>query len=250
MAIALGTVFVSPQINNELHTLKMNRIYFLIGVIVVFSNTTMAQIDNSSGPSTVIPAESNNNSNSGALDIKPIENKGLTNPNSNKINGMSVPESRTSSNTDEFSMFPKEKFGNPGELYEKRVKERTAGLEKKPDERLIGKTTDQYLGDFKTKGKKVTIAYRDYGEVDGDLIRIFADDDIMRAEVALGGSFTGFELELKEGFNKLDFQALNQGYSGPNTAELLVLDEGGNIIASRTWALATGVKATIIVVKE
>lgn len=53
-----------------------------------------------------------------------------------------------------------------------------------------------------------------------------------------------------EGFNTIDFQALNQGEVGPNTAELLVLDEEGNILASEYWALATGVKATIILVKE
>ena len=43
---------------------------------------------------------------------------------------------------------------------------------------------------------------------------------------------------------------VKQGEAGPNTAELLVLDEGGNVIAQEYWALATGVKATIIVVKE
>ncbi len=226
----------------------MERIVLLICLLLLAAPVLQAQVDGSNN-TTIIPAETNQSDGDSSLDIKPLDNKGLSNPNSNRINGMSIPNT-SSSNKSQFSMFPKEKFGNPGELYEDRVKKRTAGIEKKPDERVTGKTTDQYLGDFKTKSKKVTIAYRDYGDVDGDRIRVFADNDIMKPEALLGSSFSGFEMELKEGFNKLDFQALNQGEAGPNTAELLVLDEGGNVIAQEYWALATGVKATIIVVKE
>jgi len=43
---------------------------------------------------------------------------------------------------------------------------------------------------------------------------------------------------------------LNQGESGPNTAEFQILDEHGNVISSNQWNLATGVKATIILIKE
>lgn len=228
----------------------IKRICLVFGLIGLFSNSMFAQIDNSSNPSTIIPAETNNDSNSGSLDLKPIDNKGLSNPNSNKINGMSVPNSRNSNNNSEFSMFPKEKFGNPGEQYKERFEQKSQAFKNVIEGETIGDTEDQYLGDFKTKAKKVTIAYRDYGATDGDLIRILADDVVLRGQVLLGSKFSGFDMELKEGFNKLDFQALNMGESAPNTAELLVLDEGGNVIAQEYWALRTGVKATIIVVKE
>lgn len=227
----------------------MKKTVFLFSFLGLMSLMLSAQIDNNTSSSTVIPAVKSEPTGESPLNIKPIENRGLSTPNTNRINGMSVPNT-SNSNDNQFSMFDKEEFGNPGELHEKNLKRISEGIEKKPDERITGKTTDQYLGDFKTKSKKVTIAYRDYGTVDGDRIRVFADDDIMRPNATLGSSFSGFELELKEGFNKIDFQALNQGEAGPNTAELLVLDEGGNIIASEYWALATGVKATIIVVKE
>ncbi|PNQ73100.1 hypothetical protein C1T31_08910 [Hanstruepera neustonica] len=227
----------------------MRHLFFIICLLSLLGNPVVAQIDDSSNPSTIIPAETNNDANSGALDIKPIDSKGLSNPNSNKINGMSVPKTRSTTNN-EFSMFPKEKFGNPAEQYKERFERQEKGFEKVIEGEVLGDTEDQYLGDFKTNGKKITIAYRDYGATDGDLIRIIADDVVLRGQVLLGSRLSGFEMELKEGFNKLDFQALNMGESAPNTAELLVLDEGGNVIAQEYWALRTGVKATIIVVKE
>jgi hypothetical protein len=55
---------------------------------------------------------------------------------------------------------------------------------------------------------------------------------------------------LKSGFNKIDFEALNQGTSGPNTAQLNIYDEIGNLLASYEWNLLTGNKATAILVKQ
>ena len=39
-------------------------------------------------------------------------------------------------------------------------------------------------------------------------------------------------------------------FTGPNTAEVRVYDEAGNLTAANQWNLATGVKATFIIVKE
>ncbi len=109
---------------------------------------------------------------------------------------------------------------------------------------------DQYLGDFKTGAKMVTFMYRDHEYVDGDRISIFVNGEVAISNVVLGGSFRGFDLPLQSGFNKIDFQALNQGTSGPNTAQLQIFDEVGNLLASHEWNLLTGHKATVIVVKE
>ncbi|CEN36398.1 Secreted protein (fragment) [Capnocytophaga canimorsus] len=48
----------------------------------------------------------------------------------------------------------------------------------------------------------------------------------------------------------MNFLALNQGESGPNTAEFSVLDENGNTISSAQWNLATGAKAHFVIVKN
>lgn len=109
---------------------------------------------------------------------------------------------------------------------------------------------NQYLGDFKTKSKKVTISYRDHQAEDGDEVRIWVNDRILKSRIYLSNRSQGFELELKPGFNKIEFEALNQGNSGPNTAEFTVVDDSNSVISSNRWDLATGFKASIIIVKE
>jgi hypothetical protein len=109
---------------------------------------------------------------------------------------------------------------------------------------------DQNLGDVKTGSKFVSVKYRDHEYVDGDRIRIYVNKDIVQSSVYLGGSFSGFTLTLEEGENEIVFEALNQGSSGPNTAELHVYDDNGTIISAKEWNLLTGHRATIKVIKE
>ena len=84
---------------------------------------------------------------------------------------------------------------------------------------------DQVLGEIKTKGGFVNVVYRDHQSVDGDRIRVYVNDDIVQSDISLDSSFRGFDLTLTPGENIIEFQALNQGESGPNTAELHVYDE-------------------------
>ncbi len=110
--------------------------------------------------------------------------------------------------------------------------------------------SDQYFGDFKSDGKFVQLVYRDHEYVDGDIVRIFINEDVIGARVFLTATFQGIRINLNKGFNKIDIQALNQGESGPNTAEFQLYDDQGNLITGNEWNLATGVKATMIVVKD
>ena len=229
----------------------MKNFCFIFFCLVTMS--MYSQIDNRN-ESTVIPAkESNDGSESNTLlESKPIENNGLSNADSDRINGLSVPKQNplSNSNEKEFSMFGSEEFGNPAELYSNQLNKHTKYTKQEAGSRENGSTTNQYLGDFKTGVSKVNVIYRDHMYPDGDRVRVFVNDDVVMANVLLQSSFKGFQLDLVEGFNKIDFQALNQGDSGPNTAELQILDSSGNIIASSQWNLATGVKATLIVIKE
>ena len=79
---------------------------------------------------------------------------------------------------------------------------------------------------------------------------VLLNDKEIVSRIFLEGEFKGFQLDLQKGFNKIDFEALNQGYSGPNTAEFKVYDDKGELISANQWNLATGFKATIIIVKE
>ena len=110
--------------------------------------------------------------------------------------------------------------------------------------------TDQYLGDFKNNGRFVQIAVRDHESPDGDLIRIMLNDKEVIPRILLTERFKSVSVDLIMGFNKIDFVALNQGTSGPNTAEVRVFDDEGKLVGANRWNLATGVKATYIIVKE
>ena len=223
----------------------MMKFYASFLILFLFALATHAQID-SKNKSTSIPAVK---SKKDSADVKPLlPSKPIKN---NTVNGMSVPKTNTALNfpKKEFSMFG-EKFGNPGELYENRLNKKTKDLKTEMGLGAKGSTTDQYFGDFKTKSKFVKVVYRDFGLQDGDYIRVLINDEILEFRVLLTNSTKGFRLDLKEGFNKIDFMALNEGYAMPNTAEFKVIDDKGNVIAGNRWNLSTGVKATIIVVKE
>jgi len=109
---------------------------------------------------------------------------------------------------------------------------------------------DMYLGDIKTTAKYVGIVCRDHEYVDGDRVRIYANDVVVEPNILLTGSFKGVNVSLDKGFNRLDFEALNQGSSGPNTAQVNVYDEKGQLIYSNKWLLSTGSKASLIVVQQ
>ena len=244
MYTSTGPIYL---ISNNLR--KMNR--FLIYIVFLFAVISIdAQID-SNNKSFSIPAVVSPNDSSNAKSIeptKPIENK-------KSFDGISLPKNTPELTLPkkEFSMLGGEVFGNPGELYEKQVNknlESTRKLTPEEVEQRNGSTTDQYFGDFKSKAKFVNIVYRDHGYVDGDIIQVRVNDDVVQANVYLTGGYRGFKLDLQPGFNKIDFVALNQGESGPNTAEFQVVDDLGNLVSSNRWNLATGVKATVIVVKE
>ena len=138
-----------------------------------------------------------------------------------------------------------EQFLDPGKQYLNKLN-RKPEKEKNPD--LF--KTDQYLGDFRNNGKFVQIAVRDHESPDGDLIRIMLNDVEVVSQVMLQERFKSISIDLVMGFNKIDFVALNQGASGPNTAEVRVFDDNGQLVGANRWNLATGVKATYIIVKE
>ncbi|WP_411028972.1 hypothetical protein [Spongiimicrobium sp. 3-5] len=120
-------------------------------------------------------------------------------------------------------------------------------------EKKGGKNThygDQYLGDVKTSSLFVGIVCRDHEYVDGDRVRIYANGTVVEPNILLTSAFKGVNLDLDKGFNRLDFEALNQGSSGPNTAQIDVYDDHGQLIYSNRWNLSTGSKASLIIVKD
>lgn len=109
---------------------------------------------------------------------------------------------------------------------------------------------NQYLGIFKTSSETAKIKYRDGAFVDGDRIRIYVNYKVVEYEVLLGKDFQGFEIKLEKGINSIDFEALNEGFASPNTAEFEVYDDKGKRISFSQWNIGKGFKATIVVDKE
>lgn len=146
---------------------------------------------------------------------------------------------------EEFSMIDNSTLRDPGELFEERWNKKAVeqGLK-------IESMPDQFLGDFRSNGTKVNIICRDHEFPDGDLVRVFVNDEIFIPSLLLTAGYKSFDVPLTIGFNKIVFLALNQGESGPNTAEFQVFDDNGVLVSSKKWNLLTGVKATIIVTKE
>ncbi|MDR5590229.1 hypothetical protein [Christiangramia sp. SM2212] len=109
---------------------------------------------------------------------------------------------------------------------------------------------DQSLGSVVTQGRFVEVYCRDHQYIDGDKVQIFVNGELVARSVSLTAGFTPILVNLQDGFNSIEFVALNQGSSGPNTAELRVLSEKGEQLAKKEWNLLTGAKAELIVVKN
>lgn len=151
----------------------------------------------------------------------------------------------TESKSKGFSMIQDNDLVDPGVIYEERFRKKSPVAETG-----LQYETDMYFGEHSIKSKYIKIAYRDFEAQDGDIIRIFVNDDVIVPRVFLTKSYQGYKLELKDGFNKIDFVALNQGDSGPNTAQFLIINDKEEVIYNNSWNLATGGKASIVFVKE
>ncbi|MEM9866807.1 MAG: hypothetical protein AAF765_03885 [Bacteroidota bacterium] len=157
-----------------------------------------------------------------------------------------INESLTSNNDDNgVKMLPDKELLQAG--YDLVIDPKVGEREKKGSKKHYG---DQYLGDVKTTSKFVGIVCRDHEYVDGDRVKIYLNGEVIEPNILLTGNFKGVNIDLVKGFNRLDFEALNQGSSGPNTAQVVVADERGEIIHNNRWNLSTGSKASLIVVKE
>jgi hypothetical protein len=153
-----------------------------------------------------------------------------------------------------FTMSTETDFANPGDRYVDKMEKdldkalKDAGL-KEGRGTLVKKNIS--LGDFKTKSQYFIVKFRDFGAIDGDLVKVSSNDQVIRQQLLLDGSFQDVKINLVDGFNKLDFEALNIGSLGGNTAEIRVYDDKGNLVTNDYWDnLAAGFKASIVVTKE
>ncbi|WP_124980392.1 hypothetical protein [Nonlabens xiamenensis] len=113
-----------------------------------------------------------------------------------------------------------------------------------------GFRSDTFLGEIRTGKQLLRLVCRDHQYEDGDLVRIWMDDKILVEKIYLRNVYQAVTIPLKDGFNKLEIEALNQGTSGPNTAEFKVMDMEGKVVQQNIWNLAAGVRATLVILKN
>jgi hypothetical protein len=104
---------------------------------------------------------------------------------------------------------------------------------------------DYNLGNLTTKSKIIVIKCRDHEYVDGDRIKLMLNNAVIHPNITLKGDFFVIDVDLVEGYNTINFIALNEGSSSPNTAQLKVYDQDGNLLASNKWLIRTGYKASL-----
>ena len=109
---------------------------------------------------------------------------------------------------------------------------------------------DFYLGELETESKYIIIKCRDHEYVDGDRIKLLLNNIVIHANINLTGTYYTIDIDLVEGYNNIEFLALNEGESSPNTAQLSVFDENGVNLSNNKWLLRTGFKARLVVFKK
>ncbi len=139
-----------------------------------------------------------------------------------------------------FSMTEEDGLKSSGEIFEKRW---SKDLEKGG---VIRTMSDQFLGEHKIDAEFVNIICRDHGREDGDLVRIYLNEEIVFQTVRLTNTFRRIKIDLKEGKNVIDIEALNEGSLATNTGQFLIYDDFENLISSKEWRLLKGVKARIV----
>ncbi|MDT0647606.1 hypothetical protein RM545_12975 [Zunongwangia sp. F260] len=206
--------------------------FFTLIFIFAFTIGSKAQIEipRSTNTGTLLPAEPENN-NTGAFSSFRL------NKEEEKENNFLKKEPRKLDFRE-----TKNEFLTAGDAVEEKWKK-----DKEAKEEYRG---DQYLGDFTTKGAYVELYCRDHEFVDGDRVRISVNGVVVEPSIVLSGGYRPILITLDSGLNNIEFEALNQGSSGPNTAELRVFDAQGQPVTRNIWNLLTGAKASMIVLKQ
>ncbi len=110
--------------------------------------------------------------------------------------------------------------------------------------------TDQKLGEIITTSEYLDFYYRDHGQIDGDVIEIFVDEEPFVSRTKLTGKYKTIRLYLKDGFSRLDLYSLFDGKISPTTVEWVIKDKKGITVADNILAVSKGFKGTIIVIKN
>lgn len=208
----------------------------LLGTVSLF-----AQIDNQGGFGVPVDAKQSSN----ILDepLKTNRSRSLSNNNSFLNSNENKPKPLTVEEEKEFNM------STDNGLMNRKFDYKPSWLT--TDDKIKSEfAKGQLLGTFGTDSKTIEILCRDHQYVDGDRVQIIVNDRVIIHKINLRADFQSIIIDLKEGRNVIEFEALNQGTSGPNTAQFRVYDNQNKLLTENVWNLLTGVKATMVVIQQ
>ncbi len=214
-------------------------------VLTAVGTSVFAQVDTRGGSLKIPAVKDTSKANAADENLK----SDLKMPMSNEFPTLlePAPVLRNPLENQGFYMQKREQFADNGARYTQEMNKRQQAPQ--ADDQP-GHQENQDLGTFRSGSKFVKIMCRDFSYVDGDKVSVLVNDEVVQSMIILGGTFSGFNLDLKPGFNKISFRALNQGTSGPNTAQFVIYDDTGSVISSDQWNLLTGVEANLVIIKE
>lgn len=226
-------------------TRKLNIVFTFLALVL--SIALEAQVTDKDNKSVRIPAVEAPKEKDSTLKRVKVEPLKLPNTTDEKEKTGNLKDKRKYSKRDSplpFSMINDDGLRSAGEIFEERWNKQAHKLG------IRRMMSDQFLGEYPIDSKFVNIVCRDHEYPDGDRVSVSLNDNITYRSITLTSQYRRLTINLEEGINKIDITALNQGDSGPNTAEFVVYDDQGNVVSSKEWNLLTGVKATIVFVNE
>lgn len=113
----------------------------------------------------------------------------------------------------------------------------------------VSKKSNQFIGEINSKTKSIRIECWDHGGEDGDEVSLLNNKSTVYPRIALTNAKKVYTIALDWGMNRIDFKALNEGASSPNTASFAVYDDKGKLISTKEWNLLTGYTATLLITK-
>ncbi|HTF81292.1 MAG TPA: hypothetical protein VL947_06200 [Cytophagales bacterium] len=93
--------------------------------------------------------------------------------------------------------------------------------------RRVSNTNYHLVQDVHVTNNNVSLSFRDYSSIDGDIINVYLNGALVIPNLTLTGSYQNFNFTINPGHNELVVVAVNEGSSTPNTCEIRVNNGAG-----------------------
>ena len=130
---------------------------------------------------------------------------------------------------------------NPAEIYTEKYNQQLKEDGISPE--LYNRNVD--LGKFIVYTQEISIGCRDFSAIDGDIVRIWLNGEIVSSQIYLESNFKQVILQLNKGLNFVEIEALNYGESSPNTGQFNFYDANKELVTEQYWGLGIGYKAKV-----